>query len=265
MASMVDRSGMEVGYRGVVMPWECDDMGHLNIRYYVAKYREALKHRFAFDPSIRPRPYALADRFVFLREAHVGTRIACSIGFADGDGDADIAAVSGCLWDMTTGDDLARFTTLLSTDADAAIPANDPAIDLSWLGTPVGHEWCTAMGGFPRPVVDSLNAAELATGAVSDANALAILELSRGSSYRMDTSRVGFVVAELILAYPGIQQADSIAFSVYSGCLANSRRSLTFQHRIAMADASVEMAAVKSVCVFMDRDTRKAVPIPFDL
>lgn len=265
MVSMVDRSEMEVGHRGVVMPWECDDMGHLNIRYYVAKYRESLKHRFVFDPLIPPRPYSLADRFLFLREAHVGTRIACSIGFPEGESDAQVALVSGCLWDMTTGVDLALFTTLLSTDADAAIPANDPAIDLSWLGTPAGDEWCTAMGCFPRPVGDSLNAAELATAAVSDANALAVLELSRGSSYRMDTSRVGFVVAELVLAYRGAQQADSDAFSVYSACLGNSRRSLTFRHRIALADAPAEMATVKSVCVFMDRDTRKAVPIPFDL
>lgn len=265
MASMLEHSEMEVGYRGVVMPWECDDMGHLNIRHYVARYREALKHRLAFDQRTRNLSPPLVDRFVFLREAQVGARIACSIGFAGGEGEHGPGVVYGRLWEMSTGDDLARFTTVHSADDARTSQADSLVIDQSWMEIPVEHEWCTAMGNFPGPVRDSLDSAEAATAAISDANALAVFELSRGSDYRMDKSRVGFVVAELVVANPVRQRAESAAFSVYSSCLAHSRRSLTFRHRLVSADAPAEMAVVKSVCVFMDRDSRKAVPIPFEL
>jgi acyl-CoA thioester hydrolase len=30
-----------VAYRGVVYPWQCDQMGHMNVAWYVAKFDEA--------------------------------------------------------------------------------------------------------------------------------------------------------------------------------------------------------------------------------
>lgn len=32
---------MEETYRGSVFSWECDEVGHMNVRYYVAKFDEA--------------------------------------------------------------------------------------------------------------------------------------------------------------------------------------------------------------------------------
>ena len=31
-----------VVYRGYVSPWDCDEMGHMNVRFYVAKAMEAV-------------------------------------------------------------------------------------------------------------------------------------------------------------------------------------------------------------------------------
>ncbi|MCL1597589.1 MAG: acyl-CoA thioesterase, partial [Actinomycetia bacterium] len=31
----------EVTYRGVVYPWHCDHMGHMNVMWYVGKFDEA--------------------------------------------------------------------------------------------------------------------------------------------------------------------------------------------------------------------------------
>ncbi len=35
-------------YRGVIYPWNCDHMGHMNVQYYVGKFDEATWQLFAF-------------------------------------------------------------------------------------------------------------------------------------------------------------------------------------------------------------------------
>ncbi len=40
-------SDLFVTYRGVVYPWHCDHMGHMNVMWYVGKFDEATWHMFA--------------------------------------------------------------------------------------------------------------------------------------------------------------------------------------------------------------------------
>lgn len=43
-----------ITYRGVVYPWHCDHMGHMNVMWYVGKFDEAtwqLVHRLGITPS----------------------------------------------------------------------------------------------------------------------------------------------------------------------------------------------------------------------
>ena len=40
-------SELFVAYRGVVYPWYCDHMGHMNVMYYVGKFDEATWQMFA--------------------------------------------------------------------------------------------------------------------------------------------------------------------------------------------------------------------------
>lgn len=67
-------------YRGSINTWECDEMGHMNVRFYVAKMMEGLAelahvaglgHAFrAKSPStLRPRDQHIR----FIKEAHAGS------------------------------------------------------------------------------------------------------------------------------------------------------------------------------------------------
>ena len=40
-------SGLVETYRGVVYPWQCDHMGHMNVMWYVGKFDEATWNLFA--------------------------------------------------------------------------------------------------------------------------------------------------------------------------------------------------------------------------
>jgi acyl-CoA thioester hydrolase len=38
---------LSITYRGTVYPWQCDQMGHMNVMYYVGKFDEATWQMFA--------------------------------------------------------------------------------------------------------------------------------------------------------------------------------------------------------------------------
>jgi len=66
-------------YRGVVYPWHCDHMGHMNVMWYVGKFDEATWSFFAMlglTPSYfreHERGMAAVDqRIAYRRELHAG-------------------------------------------------------------------------------------------------------------------------------------------------------------------------------------------------
>lgn len=67
-------------WRGGVNTWECDEMGHMNVRFYVARFQEGLTglaRRLgmtdAFAPAAASTLVVTEHHLRFLREAHAGT------------------------------------------------------------------------------------------------------------------------------------------------------------------------------------------------
>ena len=95
-----DGGGTEV-WRGGVNAWECDEMGHLNTRFYVARCMEGLSvlfalaglpHVFAPDASATIQVDEMHIRFH--REAPVATPLHLTAGFSRlGEGDAEVVAL----------------------------------------------------------------------------------------------------------------------------------------------------------------------------
>ncbi len=70
-------------YRGVVYPWHCDHMGHMNVMWYVGKFDEATWNLFAhlgMTPAfLRDQQRGMAaveQRIAYLKELHAGDTIA---------------------------------------------------------------------------------------------------------------------------------------------------------------------------------------------
>src|SRR5512142_1202297 len=70
-------------YRGVVYPWQCDHMGHMNVMWYVGKFDEATWNLFAeagIKPSyIRKQARGMAavqQNITYKRELHAGDVVA---------------------------------------------------------------------------------------------------------------------------------------------------------------------------------------------
>lgn len=256
---------MDVHHRGVVMPWECDDMGHMNIRFHVARYGQALRHAaLSGAPFVGDGSCRVADRFVFLKEARVGARVECALSVNQEK--TGVARVVASLRDISSDEVLARFETDFARDGGFSIAdelsGDEVKPEKAGEDGPV-PEWITAMGAPASTALEALDMAEALTAIVSDANALAILDLSRGGGWRMERSSVGFVVAELAFRHFG-GLAGVTAFSAHTALTARSRRSLTFRHRITGPGGGFPVATVRAACVFFDRETRRSAPVPFE-
>ncbi len=80
-------------YRGSVNTWECDEMGHMNVRFYVARMMEGLAdfaHQAGLTQAFRPRARSTLlprDQHIrFIKEAHAGkpfTMTACVLDVTD--------------------------------------------------------------------------------------------------------------------------------------------------------------------------------------
>lgn len=78
-------SELDLTHRGVVYPWQCDHMGHMNVMWYVGKFDEATWQLFTIlgmTPSfLREQQRGMAavqQEIRYLRELHAGDVIAIS-------------------------------------------------------------------------------------------------------------------------------------------------------------------------------------------
>lgn len=83
-------SNLPVTYRGVVYPWQCDHMGHMNVMWYVGKFDEATWQYFAMlglTPSfLREQNRGMAavqQNITYKRELHAGDVVAIRSGILE--------------------------------------------------------------------------------------------------------------------------------------------------------------------------------------
>lgn len=86
---MSEQTGIEV-WRGGVNTWECDEMGHMNVRFYVAKAMEgvagmaaAMGMPAAFTVNANATLIVRDVHVRFLREAHAGTLLTIEGGITE--------------------------------------------------------------------------------------------------------------------------------------------------------------------------------------
>lgn len=105
--------------RGAINPWECDQWGHLNVQFYLAKASDAQAHlaaRLGLPPSrlraAGPGLMPVTDRTLFKRELRAGDifNIRSGIRAVHADGTLDIASR---MVNQDTGVESAAFETRL--------------------------------------------------------------------------------------------------------------------------------------------------------
>ncbi len=124
-------------YRGMVNTWECDEMGHMNVRFYVAKQMEGLAILapyiglpYAFRPRASSTIQPFDQHIRFMKEVHPGGPLTMTGGILEVTDDA--ALIYQELNHTNSGEPAAAFRTWVrhvDTNMGRAFPWNSQTLD----------------------------------------------------------------------------------------------------------------------------------------
>lgn len=277
--------------RGAINPWECDQWGHLNVQFYLAKASDAQAHlaaRLGLMPSrLRSNAGSLmpvTDRALFKRELRAGDiyLILSGIRAVSGDGKLDIASR---MVNQETGIESAAFETRLRwVGRDRATPLPWPDDVAAAAATLAGE-----LAELPRPqpmanVLPMQQEAErlLLTyrGSVEawecDADGVApprahiarfndaithvfrAMKIDRAALF---ASGLGSAALDYDITYHRPLRSGS-AVEIRSGMLALSDKVYHLVHYILESASGELVTTIVVAALFFDLAARKSVPIP---
>lgn len=292
---MID--GIEI-WRGGVNTWECDEMGHMNVRFYVTKAVEglvglaaALGLPHAFTAHAGSTLMVREQHIRFLKEAKAGAALHMTGGVLEmGEDEARLLML---LWHSDTGALAASFQTVVAhvTPAQARpFPWPRRTVELAAGLTLEAPELARARSVSLDPVqslaslarADELDLVRIAQGAVSPADCdlygrmrpeQFIGRVSDGiprliRSFREAVvngaaeppKRVGGAVLEYRLVHFDWPRAGD-RLEIRSGLKDADARTKRMVHWMIDPDTGKAWGASEAVAVTFDLDTRKIIPI----
>jgi acyl-CoA thioester hydrolase len=292
-----DFAGLEV-WRGGVNSWECDEMGHLNVRFYVARAMEGLVGLAAalgLPEAFREKATAtllLKDHHMrFLREARAGTPLHMLAGVLEMDDSSarflqvlihsltgDIAAsFQTCVVHATAQDgrpfNWSRRTLAESERLRVELPAR-AALRSVDLGPPSGQASLAlaneydlirlgagAVGAADCDVFGQMRPDAL-IGRVSDGVPTLAAALRAGPTDALQPrpKGVGGAALEYRVSYQAWPRAGD-RFEIRSGLAAVGDRTQKLVHWILDPNTGRAWATAEAISVSLDLDARKIIPI----
>jgi acyl-CoA thioester hydrolase len=287
--------GVEV-WRGCVSTWECDEMGHMNVRFYVARAMEglvglaaALGMPQAFSPYANATLQVREQHIRFLREARPGAPLfmrGCVVEMADAEARLLLVLFHA------TGEPAASFQTVVAhvTPGDDPRPFPWPRQTLELAGTlaaaipPYAAARGVALGPFTSQAslarADSLGLMAISAGAIGGqdcdvfgrmrpeqfigrvSDGIATLASSTRATI-LETAeprpaRIGGAVLEYRLVHLAWPHAGD-RFVVRSGLAGIDERTQRLVHWMLDPHSGRPWGTSEAVAVTLDLDARKIV------
>jgi acyl-CoA thioester hydrolase len=292
----VDEDGIEV-WRGGVNPWECDQMGHLNVRHYVAHAVEGLAAFSAalgaprvFSPRAPSTLLVREHHIRFLREARAGDALSLRTGLLQLD--SAEALVLQTLRHALSGEVAAAFHTRLAhvgardgqafpwsetarRRADPHRTRTPEALQPRSLELGVGRADASleaagrlglarhGLGVFGPKDCDGFGRVQASEimGRLGDASAQPVAAVREAVGARLGEARIGMAVVEYRLTYlewPGAGDR----YDLRTAWAEVQPRRLRFEHWVLDPDSGRPWAVAEAVLVVFDLDLRKTVTLP---
>lgn len=286
-------SGSIEVYRNSVQTWECDQMGHMNVQFYVAKATTALNSlavHLGLGPAYQrghgARLLAEDHHIRFLREKHAGVPIAISAGVLDIS--PERLHIFAEMYDGETHEPAATFVANVGLydnqtlearpfPAAALAAAEDLRTELPRHAAPRGIELTAPR---PAPTLQQADAAGLRrtfegevtptmvdrygylnTGAymgmVSDAYPN-VFALTGGGGLE---DHHGGAAVEYRFIYRARPRAGDV-LTLRSAVKAVTDKTYSFCHWLFDAETGLSVATAEVVAVTLDLKARRAVPVP---
>jgi acyl-CoA thioester hydrolase len=283
-------------WRGGVNTWECDEMGHLNVRFYVARAAEglvglasALGMSGAFRPNAESTLVVKDHHIRFMREARPGAALHMMAGVLEfGETDARLFQL---LVHSLTGEIAACFQTLVShVSAQDLRPfpwarriratAQGLMVQVPAGAAPRSLDLAPAVASPSISEADRLGLIRIGSGAVAPADCdvfgrmrpdffigrvsdgiTALRAALRGAGPSPgEARRVGGAVLEYRIAYLAWPTAGA-RFELRSGLAEVGDRTQRFVHWMLDPDSGRAWGSSAAVAISLDLEARKIVPI----
>jgi acyl-CoA thioester hydrolase len=267
--------GLEV-WRGAVNTWECDQMGHMNVRFYVAHAMEglaglaaALGLPGAFRANAEATLLVKDHHIRFLREARAGAPLYLVTGVVEmGESEARLIQL---LVHAGSGELAASFQTLVvhaTSREERAFPWSDRTRALAAA---------LVMEVPERAAPRSLTLEASAGGAsLAEAERLDLIHLAKGAFTAQDCDVFGRVGVEHIIgrvsdgvptlgaALGGGPRREGVGGAVLeyrSGLMSFDDRSQRVAHWVLDPETGAPWATGEAVAVSLDLAARKIIPL----
>ena len=277
-------------YRGSVNAWECDENGHLNVRFLLAKVDQGLP--FALDAlGLRAAeqgglPRIRAQHVRFLREARLATPLTAYAGLASSNGDA--LTFYSELRHSRTEEVMAAVLTEVELMAPHGKPRRVPLpqdavkCEVPEYGAPRGIRPGAATLRPEQGSVAELGFVEIGRGCIapwecnpeaelepfqyvgrisdSVVNLMAHFQTDEELSRRSRGEEGGALVELRIVHHAPLREGD--LFTIESGIAAVGRKTQHIVHLFFDARTRACVATAEGIAVAMDLKTRRAVELP---
>jgi len=258
-------------YRGYVNPWDCDEMGHMNVQFHLAKASEAFEGLLAslgLDGAARRTVRVARNRIRYIKEMNVSDLVcihAAPTAYHDG-------RMSVVLDVRSTHD---KPCVLIETEAEGVALSMEPELVAfsSPDGLKAGDEGTgtlEATGSFRETVRNIVRADQCdRDGGLAPRGVMARFSEAQGHLWSMlDAPRAWQRTAGLATAtldYQiryGVKPAAGAQVRLLTGIGGSSNKTIRFRHWLFDAETDELVAAAGGAALFIDRTTRLAVVLP---
>jgi acyl-CoA thioester hydrolase len=262
---------LPIVYRGYVAPWDCDEMGHMNVQFHVAKASDALMGLLAqhgINAETRRSLSVRKHRIRFLKEMHVSDLVAIHGGIT-GQREHEISAVLNVC--NGHGDVCSAFDVVIEGTSASALQTL-AAIDEA-PGLKDGDEGTGTLEAalrFRETIVNMVQPMQCdLDGRLSPRGVMARFSEAQGHLWAMlDAPRawareqnLATATLEYRIRY-GVRPEAGQIVRLLTDVVAASAKTIRFRHWLFDAETDEMVAAAAGAALFLDRNTRKAVPLP---
>jgi acyl-CoA thioester hydrolase len=264
-------SEVSIVYRGYVNPWDCDEMGHMNVQFYVAKASEAfdgLMMQLGLGREERQRIHIAQHRIRFVKEMHVSDLVeiaAVPVAVERSRLDARLEIRNGFAETCARVEVTADHVTLRSALAGAFA---DPPGGLEPGAE--GEGTLAAATGFRETIRNTVQLQHCdADGRLAPRGVMARFSEAQGHLWAMlDAPRAwqreqNFATAtlEYRIRY-GVKPPAGSIVRLLTNVVAASAKTIRFRHWLFDAETDETVAAAGGAALFLDRVARRPVALP---
>lgn len=278
---MSKNENIKVTWRGGTDAWECDQMGHMNVQFYGAKFDEAEAVLLARLGLGEGEPHTRAEQIVFRKESRVGAALWIESAVIGVDHAGDALRLRHVMYHSPSAAVAATIDVTIGHLPPAVMRAGEAALVApAEMGAPDLPEPVAALDGVSLARARALGLVETGVSIIKPDELRAGAMFGRRAFIGRLSEAVGHLIASEDTAAEALRArhigsaaldyrirwsgplAPGDVVVLRSGASGTVGRTLRFFHWMLNERTGEPVATVEIIAVYFDMKERKAIPVP---